>query len=250
MKRRKTERREHDEPTLKVIWTLHCMGYSSYKIYLETEVPKSTVTAIIKRLRKCKEEPWKRALRKGGIPKLDERAERRLVRFMANNPFETISSAATPSKSGYQMHVNTVRKYLAKHEVYAFKPRVKPYLKESHKKARLLWAYLMKDLTLEDWELFGFSDESTFEIGLDIRPAWVRRRKGEAYESKHIKPSFKSGRSSVGIWGIVSLKEKGSMVILRKGKRMNGITYQNQVLIPHVAPFMDRLTELYGDAVF
>jgi hypothetical protein len=54
----------------------------------------------------------------------------------------------------------------------------------------------------------------------------------------------------MGIWGIVSLKEKESIVILRKGKRMNGITYQNQVLIPHIALFMDQLMELYGDAVF
>jgi hypothetical protein len=56
---------------------------------------------------------------------------------MANNPFETLSSATTPSKTGYRMHINTVRKHLGQLEVYAFRPRKKPYLKPEHKRKRL-----------------------------------------------------------------------------------------------------------------
>jgi hypothetical protein len=44
-------------------------------------------------------------------PKLDTRAEQRLVRFIARNPFETLTCLSTPEKSGYRMHVNTTRKY-------------------------------------------------------------------------------------------------------------------------------------------
>jgi hypothetical protein len=49
--------------------------------------------------------------------------------------------------------------------------------------------------------LVAFSDEATFEIGLDTTPPWVRCKRGAAYESRNLKPTFKSGRSSVGIWG-------------------------------------------------
>ena len=42
--------------------------------------------------------------------------------------------------AGYRIHVNTTRKYLAKNEYYAFRPRRKPYLTKIYKKERLRWA--------------------------------------------------------------------------------------------------------------
>ena len=68
------------------------------------------------------------------------------------------------------MHINTTRKYLAKNEYYAFRPRRKPYLTEAHKKERVRWARIYQNWKLEDWALVGFLDKSTFEIRLDITP--------------------------------------------------------------------------------
>jgi hypothetical protein len=56
---------------------------------------------------------------------------------MAYNPFETLTYLSTPGKSGYRIHINTTRKYFAKNEYYAFRPRRKPYLTETYKKERL-----------------------------------------------------------------------------------------------------------------
>jgi hypothetical protein len=97
------------------------------------------------------------------------------------------------------MHLNTTRKYLAKGEYYTFKPRKKPFLKPEYKKVRFLWVHLMKDHSFEDWALFAFSDEATFEIGLDTRLAWVHRKICTAYESKNLKLTFKSRHSTIGI---------------------------------------------------
>jgi Transposase len=83
--------------------------------------------------------------RTGRPPKLDARAERRLVRFIASNSFKTLTYLSTPGKSGYRMHVNTTRKYLAKNEYYAFRPRRKPYLIEAYKKERLRWTRIYKN---------------------------------------------------------------------------------------------------------
>ena len=66
---------------------------------------------------------------------------------------------------------------------YAFRPRKKPYLRPHHKTARLRWARIYRDLELGDWALVGFSDESTFELGISTSPPWARRKIGEAYDS-------------------------------------------------------------------
>jgi hypothetical protein len=64
---------------------------------------------------------------------------------MGFNPFKTLTCLSIPRKSGYCMHVNTTRKYLAKNEYYAFRPRRKPFLTKAHKKERFYWARTYMD---------------------------------------------------------------------------------------------------------
>jgi transposase len=250
----KTFRKELSSEARAVILTLHKLGYSASQISnvdgLTKGIGKSTITFTIRRAKKHPDNPYGKPKRTGRPPKLNDRAERRLVRYMARNPFETLACMSTPSKSGQRLHPNTTRKYLAKNEFYAFRPRRKPYLTAAHKQERLRWARIMKSWSLEDWALVAFSDEATFEIGLDTRPPWVRRRKGEAYESQNLKPTFKSGRSSVGIWGAISLTIKGPLRTLTKGARMDSQRYIRQVLYPLAVPFYDCIVEKYGDALW
>jgi Transposase/DDE superfamily endonuclease len=250
----KTGRKEHSSETIAVILSLHKLGYSASQISKEEGltkgIPKSTITFQIRRAKKHQNDPFIKAIRTGRPPKLDARAQRRLVRFMAHNPFETLTCLSTPGKSGCRMHINTTRKYLAKNEFYAFRPRRMPYLTAAHKKERLRWARIYQHWGLEDWALVAFSDESTFEIGIDSTPPWVRRKQGTAYESRNLKPTFKSGRSSVGIWGCISLSKKGPLVILAKGARMNSKRYIQDVLYPGAVPFYHQLVEKYGDALW
>jgi transposase len=137
----KTGRKELSSETIAVILCLHKLGYSASKISKEEGlsygIPKSTITFQIRRAKKHQNNPFVKAIRTGRPPKLDVRAERRLVRFIAHNPFETLTCLSTPGKSGYRMHINTTRKYLAKNECYAFRPRRMPYLTIAHKKERV-----------------------------------------------------------------------------------------------------------------
>ena len=109
------------------------MGYSTLKIRLENGLPKLTIISIIRRVRKHPSDPYRQAIRTRRPLKLDPQAKRRLVRFMANYPFKTISSLLTPLKLGYRMHANTARRYLTKNQYYAFRPRKKPYLRPYYK---------------------------------------------------------------------------------------------------------------------
>lgn len=243
-----TSRHEHSERTIAVILALHAKGYSAREISVENDVPKSTINAIIRRATTSLDGWYHRKIRSGRPPKLDERARRRLIRFVDRYPKETLASLSTPSKSGTLLSTTTTRKYLKKGERYAFRPRKKPHLKPEHKKERHRWAKIRRYWKDEDWGCICWSDESTFEIGYDATPPWVRRPKGKAYESKYLKPTFKSGRSSVGVWGCISSNFKGPLVILRQGERMNQHRYLNEVMKPHGIPFFEKVWEAEGGA--
>jgi hypothetical protein len=149
----KTSRKEHSSETIAVILALHNLGYTASQIQKEgltKDIPKSTIIFQIRRAKKHQNDPFVKAVRTGRPPKLDARAERRLVRFMALNSFEIITYLSTPGKSGCRMHVNTTRKYLAKNEYYAFRPRRKPYLTKAYKKELVRWARIYLNWTLED----------------------------------------------------------------------------------------------------
>jgi hypothetical protein len=137
----KTARKELSLESITVILALHKLSYSASRIReeegLTKGIPKSTITFQIRRAKKHQNDPFIKTIRTRKPPKLDIRAERRLVKFMDLNPFKTLTYLSTPGKSGYCMHINTTRKYLAKNEYYAFRPRRKPFLTKAHKKERL-----------------------------------------------------------------------------------------------------------------
>ena len=169
---------------------------------------------------------------------------------MANNPFGTLESLSTPSKSRTRLNPKTTRRYLKKNERYAFRPRRKPYLTKAHRSARLKWAREHIKWTDEDWDCVSFSDECTLELGFDSTPPWVHRPKGKAYESQYLKPSFKSGRSTVGVWGAISTDLKGKLVILPANARMNSELYTNVILNGPGYDLYEELTHTKGIAIW
>ena len=246
----KTNRREHSEATVLTVWNLHKAGFSAPKIKLVTGLPKSTITFIIRRFKNSQNHEYKKTTRTGRPRKLNQRAERHLVRSLNQDPFATLATLSTPSKSGYRLHYNTVRQYLAKNEYYAFRPRRKPYLTQMHKQNRLKFARRMQHWKLSDVACICFSDESSFEIGLRTDPSYVRRKRGHAYESRYLKPTFKSGRSSVGVLGAISLDFKSELAIIPHGKKMNSKRYIRFILNEKAHPFYEKVMEYHGDAIW
>ena len=51
-------------------------------------------------------------------------------------------------------------------------------------------------------------DEATFETGLDSRTCYVTQKPGTAMDSRYLKPTFKSERITLGIWGTITLGKK------------------------------------------
>jgi hypothetical protein len=74
----------------------------------------------------------------------------------------------------------------------------------------------------------------------------VTRRAGEKKYSICIKSVYRSGRTSVMIWGAIGWNYKSPLVFLEKEEHMKGIcshTYLTQVLEPVIFPYFDSLSE-------
>ncbi len=103
---------------------------------------------------------------------------------------------------------------------------------------------------MDDWYRVIWTDEATFETGLDTRSCYVTRKPGTAMESRYLKPTFKSGRSTIGIWGAITLGLKGPVLFLQKEGQMNSEIYINQVLRELGLPFYERCMRERGDVIW
>lgn len=236
----KTARRELSSEIVGGIIALQEGGQSYSEIAHQMKLARSTVTTIIHRVGRQRNASSPSKKRTGRPPKLNDREKRAFVRHIDRNPHDNLAALATPSKSGHQLSRNTVRKYMRTAGFLRFKARRKTYLTVVHKAVRLVWVRKHRHWTLKDWAGVVWTDEATYETGLDTRSCYVSRRKGTAMEARYLKLTFKSGRSTIGIWGSITLDTKGPMHVLTKGRRMNSDIYINEILEPIGLPFFKR----------
>jgi hypothetical protein len=81
----------------------------------------------------------------------------------------------------------------------------------------------------EEWKRIIWTDESSVELGKNTRIPRVWRLPGEAYLEKCLVPTFKSGRTSVMVWGCIAYDRKGPLVVLPAGQH-SGADYVELVL--------------------
>ena len=84
-----------------------------------------------------------------------------------------------------------------------------------------------------------WSDEVTFYIGEDGNMYYVICVSGKDKEwlEKNLNPSFKSRRTSVGVWSCYCGDEMGPLVIIKKGGTMTAKHYLETVK-KHFIPFI------------
>src|SRR5438270_7560726 len=91
-----------------------------------------------------------------------------------------------------------------------------------------------------------FSDEATFELGYDSSVAWITQGPSEEFLEKNLKPSFKSGRTSISVWACFCGREIGPVVVLPKGEKINQHLYTDLILKHHFIPFYRWMLRKYG----
>jgi hypothetical protein len=119
----------------------------------------------------------------------------------------------------FHVHRNTIRTYIRK---LGFRNRIarqKPYLTIAHKVKRLAFAKEHRHWTENDWKNVIWTDESSLELGKMSRQIRVWRKPHEVYASQCLAPTFKSGRSSVMVWGAITGFHKNPLVLMPEGER-------------------------------
>ena len=182
------------------LWTLYCEGYTATEIWRKTKVPRTTINGLIKRQTLATDKSFESKLRSGAPKKLSPRAERRLVRTAVDAPRMTLKALGTPSKSGKRLNYYTVAILLKSFGKAKRRPRKKPYLSDIYRKKRRIYCREERSLKRDNRKVC-WSDEVTFEIGEDIRGFFMTRgpRREEEYAEKNLRPTFKSGRTTVGV---------------------------------------------------
>jgi transposase len=246
----KSSRTELTESRRAFIWGLHIAGLTIRSISEQAGCPKSTVGRTIlqvtENLANKADNPFRSKPRLGRPPKLDERAVRHLVRCATAERTDTLAALATPSKSGLQINRSTVRAILKANGKARRRARKKPYINPSNRMKRLVFKRRNK---WTPWGLVCWSDEAYFEVGEDGRVIYVTRSPKEEYHPDCLQPTFKNGRTKVGVWGCFCGPNRGPIVILPQGTRLNRLEYTDQIFIPHFLPFYQKMRAQYGPGV-
>ena len=87
--------------------------------------------------------------------------------------------------------------------------------------------------TTFDWRNVIWTDETSFEIGKRSRQVKVWRKSHERFSLDCLAPTFKSGRSSVMVWGAITGFEKCPLVIIppdrRSGRDFVNVVYESRL---------------------
>lgn len=249
------KRKEHSDYTLGQIRGMSVAGWSHTQISKNLEIPRESVTSILKRVKNLRDLPPRPPSPRGRKPILSSRHERKILRNMEKDSFQTLSDMTPLPSESSSSHLpsisgRTVRRTLSRNKVNSRIAAVKPYLTEKHRKARLAWAKAHAHWTHEQWSKVVFSDETNFDHGKPPKRQRVWRHSNERFLPKKTKPSFASMRKTVGFWGCFSSAGCGPSYILPPGIMMRSNLYKT-LLETEVAPHIASLrNETPGDYIY
>lgn len=172
----------------------------------------------------------------GRPKKLNERDVRAVVRYATKNRRATLGEITQNVPT--DVSPKTIRRTLHQEEIYSRIARLKPFLLPRHIANRRLFALEHLSWTMDDWKDVIWTDESTFELGRNSRQLKVWRKANEEYNSECTGSTFKSGRSSVMVWGAIALGKKSELVIMDRSKR-TATDFVDQVYDGSLLQFMD-----------
>jgi len=224
-------------------------GLSIRRIAEVTGVPRSSVCRIINFAGPRRA----RATRNGRRHIISERQLRRLIRRLRTN-WRTRCLPLVPlaKECDIKASKSTIQRVLAKAGYHRCVACPRPFINKKQQNKRLKFAQEHIDLDEDVLRRVIWSDECTFETGKRGR-IWVTRKAGERYCQDCMRSVYRSGRTSIMIWGAIGWGYKSPLVFLEKvegSKGYNSTIYRDQVLIPVVTPMMEYFNEFEEPAIF
>jgi len=225
-----------EERMYMVAWHEAGVGYATIGKMFDPAVPKSSVATIVQKYEKRK--TVQNAARSGRPKKIDDRTLRHLEREVTK---DAITRSATLSKITEDLQIEaslmTVRRALTKLSIHNRMALSKPFVSEANRKKRLQWCVERRNWSAEDWANIVWSDECSVEVGGSRRKR-VWRRLGERNHPDCIQPTFKSGRTTVMMWGCFVGNKLGPLVLCPG--TINSEKYCT-ILEEHLVPFLKKL---------
>lgn len=190
-------------------------GATTAEIAVQFNISERTIRDIYK---KYKERGTITPKTSSGRPrKLNERDIRSLARFTKKNRTAILSDIT--KSAAIKVSEFTIRRRLHEQQLFARVAIKKPFLTAQHQAKRLEFALTHRNWTPEQWKQVIWTDESIFEIGKNFRQVLVWRTAYERYDNNCLTPTFKSGRTSVMIWGAFAGSQQSELVFIPKDQR-------------------------------
>ena len=168
------------------------------------KMKRPTVSNVIRRYKNNTVGNKKKMGRK---PKLSERGMRLLKKYVLQNCFEPlyVITARFNAATKLQLSINTTRRYIKKLKMYSYVAIQKPFLRKKNISARIKWAMMHKNWTLNQWSKVAFTDEASFTVRPMRNRLKVWRHRGKGMLPNNIVPTFKSGYQTISVWGCFSM---------------------------------------------
>jgi transposase len=149
----------------------------------------------------------------GPRTKLSPQLQRYCIRLMTAGSIKTTTQMAQTINTEFGIGVSrmTVSRTLKNSGLKSAEKLSKPMLSQKNIRARLEFANMYKEWTVEDWKHVIWSDETKINrFGSDGR-SWYWSRDNETIQPHHVKATVKHGGGSIMIWGCMTAQGVGFM---------------------------------------
>lgn len=154
----------------------------------------------------------------------------------------TASAAAEIGRHGRHISPQTVRRRLKEMKLSCRRPFRGPILTPQLRQRRLRWAQQHQFWTIGRWRRVVFSDESRFCCFHADGRRRVWRRRGERYAAACVDQYNRWGGPNVMVWAAISADYRSQLVVINGN--LTAARYINEILTPHLIPFMEQHPEL------
>jgi len=222
------------------------MGYD--KISKSLGVSKSTVQSVVKRA-KSRGVNTHHAKRSGRPTKITD-IKRKIVESVIDaEPHLALRDITKKTNIG--LGKTTIDKIISEAGFKLLIHRKKPFWRKGQKEKRRKFAKRRRNWK-GAWNRVVFVDEATIVYDPNPTGRKVRVRPGEELEEKNLKPSFKSGRTSIEVYAAMMKGGKTELILVRKRREeertskrdrlgLNSHQYATEIHQPYLIPFIEGL---------
>jgi transposase len=189
-------------------------GFSIRKIAEMMEIPKSTVSDLLKRYSERGFYGRKKGSGRSSLFKSEHQTVMRKILDKDPKISATKLTRKLQEKTSLIISDDTMRRELKKDGFMAFSPITRPLLSQKNKNAR--FGICMEWVCKPDkfWDEVICSDECKFNLRNSDGSSDIWRKPGKGLDPKYLNLSVKHGGGGVIAWGCVSSKGVGNLVFI------------------------------------